>query len=115
MSRPLPGCPFHVPAEPHVYFIATADQRFVKIGWSTNVEERWRQIQGVHPEPLVLVGVLPGAPRLEAEWHWRFPYLRTIGEWFRLEEDLDLAIHKALFDQEEREEQEMEELAGGLS
>ena len=76
-----------------VYFIATHDKSFVKIGWAYEVNQRLKSLQHAHPDQLHLLGSTPGdqgrpggvAPTLRA-------HLRHRGEWFRLQPELLAAI-----------------------
>jgi hypothetical protein len=66
-----------------IYFILANDE-FVKIGSSSNVEARLEQLQSACP----YIGTL--AESLQDEWdvHARFHHLRHNGEWFRYEGEL---------------------------
>jgi hypothetical protein len=69
-----------------VYFAGFAE--YVKIGWSTNVNARLRELQTGAPERLRLYTVLPGIRDKEKDTHRRFAHLRLQGEWFRRAPDL---------------------------
>jgi hypothetical protein len=75
-----------------VYFITTADEQFLKIGVSVDVESRLKNLQTSQPAKLRLVGIIEGDEEVEAKWHRRFRHLRTSGEWFRYADDLQAAI-----------------------
>lgn len=68
--------------ESRVYYIRRADN-LVKIGFSTNVEVRMRDL-GVWD----LLVTEPGGRALERERHEQFADLRVRGEWFRYERPL---------------------------
>lgn len=75
-----------------VYFVATFDERFVKIGFSTDVAQRVRALNAANPEPLNLLGSVPGTPADERAWHIRLAAHRAGGEWFRLAPAVQAAI-----------------------
>jgi len=94
-SQPIPVSPY-APSGPckvgHVYFIATADERFVKIGTSLCVKQRMLTLQAAHPEKLKLIAFIRGGTSKEALWQRRWRALRRIGEWFELTDELRAAI-----------------------
>jgi|ERR1700682_1403208 len=63
-----------------IYFIRTSSA--VKIGFTTNVGNRFLTLQTANAEPLVLLGSIPGSRSIEAELHDHFSYARLQGEWF---------------------------------
>ena len=75
-----------------VYFIATADRRYVKIGYTTNMTRRLRDVQVGNPEPLELLGTLDGTKDDEKRLHHDWRRLRVEGEWFRLTDELAYSI-----------------------
>ncbi len=77
---------------PVVYFIATHDCRYVKIGTTTRIVSRLSQIQTAHPEDLTLLGITLGSRSTEKEWHDRWSHLHVRGEWYRLTTELRDAI-----------------------
>lgn len=77
-----------------VYFIGGADM--IKIGWSTNVDERLRTMQPHSPVTLVLLATVRGGVALEQQLHERFKKHRAHGEWFRRTPALEDAIEEAL-------------------
>lgn len=79
-----------------VYFITTADEQFLKIGVSVDVESRLKNLQTSQPSRLRLVGIIEGDEDVEAQWHRRFRHLRQSGEWFRYAGDLRAAVHKEI-------------------
>jgi hypothetical protein len=68
----------------YVYFISTANERAVKIGWSSNIAKRLDNLQAANPETLRLVGVVQAGKAKEAEYHKRFRGQKIRGEWYRL-------------------------------
>lgn len=80
----------------HVYFFATADERFVKIGWTSDLPRRFKDIQASQPQPLIFLGALEGPRSDESGWHRYFRSQRAIGEWFALDDGLHWAIDFAL-------------------
>jgi len=77
---------------PVVYFIATHDDRYVKIGTTTRIVSRLSQIQTSHPEDVRLLGITQGSRNREKVWHDRWSHLHTRGEWYRLTPELRDAI-----------------------
>jgi hypothetical protein len=73
-----------------VYFFRCGED--VKIGWSTNVEERQRAIQTTAPGPLELLGQFRGTRADERALHRRFERYRKHGEWFSGGANLEDAI-----------------------
>jgi len=90
-STPSPHA--YLSAYGFVYFIADADH--IKIGRATDPIMRLSDLQVGNPRRLVLLKVIPGGYRAEAEWHERFAELRFDGEWFRAEASLKQAIKEA--------------------
>jgi len=75
------------PGRSVVYFVER--QGFVKIGTSTNLEQRLRDIgkggqmiEGMTVGPVRLLATMPGDHRHEKLLHERFHRLRVEGEWF---------------------------------
>jgi hypothetical protein len=67
------------------YFIQANDGR-IKIGVSTKPENRLKQLQTAHSEPLVILLVVQGD--IERKLHSQFAELRLSGEWFKPESSL---------------------------
>ena len=66
-----------------IYFVqARSGSKLIKIGYSFNADRRIRDLQVGSPEPLLVLGVIPGTRKDERDWHERFHYLRQHGEWF---------------------------------
>lgn len=80
----------------HVYFFATHDRRFIKIGWSSDIHRRFKDIQASHPEPLAFLGAIEGARDVETAWHQSHRSLRVAGEWFTADEGLVWEINFAI-------------------
>ena len=82
-----------------VYFVR-APGHGIKIGFSLNVAERIKDIQGCCPIPLLLVGTLHGGLALERLMRERFVEHRLHGEWFHeriLPDVLDLLAAESEF------------------
>lgn len=58
-------------------------RRQVKIGYSSNVIQRLRQLATASSHPIWLLAVVPGGRQLEQDLHRQFSDLRMQGEWFR--------------------------------
>lgn len=66
-----------------VYFIVAKATSLIKIGISTDVEMRRRDLQSAAGIPLEVALTIPGIRADEARLHRRFYQERTLGEWFR--------------------------------
>ncbi len=69
---------------PLLYFIQQGNQGPIKIGVSTNPQNRLRQLQTASPYDLKLIHVSPNPhwATQEAATHEFFDHLRMAGEWF---------------------------------
>lgn len=67
-----------------IYFfqIDTPD-KFIKIGFATNVAIRLSNVRVSSPYPIEVLAVIPGSEIFEAEIHQKFAAQRVQGEWFR--------------------------------
>jgi hypothetical protein len=68
-----------------VYFVACG--AYVKIGFAEAVPKRLTELQLANPEPLVLIGQVPGGLDRETELHRLFAKWRHRGEWFHLNDE----------------------------
>jgi hypothetical protein len=75
-----------------IYFIRAVNSGTIKIGVSNDPRRRLESMQTGSPEPLELLGVLPGGVDEERRLHRRFSAFRIHGEWFRGDETLAKAI-----------------------
>jgi hypothetical protein len=83
---------FEQPAGSVVYLVSVGDPKFVKIGFTTNFEQRLRSLRtATHAEPMIHV-VVPGARSLERELHARFASARHNREWFQLTDEIEAFI-----------------------
>lgn len=81
-------------SESVVYAIAAGDS--VKIGYTTNLEQRMKAIQSTCPHPIVCLGTAPGGQLLERALHRQFARHRVYGEWFDLPPDQRDALRRRL-------------------
>lgn len=65
-----------------LYAILRADTNEIKIGFSRNVDRRFRLLQASHGAPLELIGKVRGTVVDEQYIHTRFASERKMGEWF---------------------------------
>lgn len=84
-----------------VYFIRAKGVSLVKIGYSSNPEQRLRNLQTSCPHQLDILATLPGSQQTEADIHKKFGHLRMNGEWFRLTSELfafigEITAHKRI-------------------
>lgn len=71
-----------------VYLISGADPKYVKIGFSTSLEQRLRSLRTAsHAEPIVHLAI-PGPRSLERDLHARFASARHNREWFRMTDEI---------------------------
>lgn len=75
-----------------VYFVTCREANAVKIGYSVEPAARLPEIQLGCPLALTLEAVMPGNHQEEARLHRWFADERITGEWFRLNEMLELII-----------------------
>jgi len=73
-----------------VYFAETADGRFVKIGYTNNVNRRISELNVSRPgeSHLRLIASIPGTFGTERQFHSLFSEDHDTGEWFRKSEKL---------------------------
>lgn len=76
---------------PQVYFLRDA-QDFVKIGWTTNLSRRIRELQTAQSGRFHLLGSIPGGEAMEAVMHRFFSHYHARGEWFVMGARLRLFI-----------------------
>lgn len=69
-----------------VYYIS--DKQYIKVGKTTNLENRMSALQHAHSKPLELLGINFDGDSLEPELHKRFAHLRKAGEWFLATKEL---------------------------
>ncbi|MEZ9564837.1 GIY-YIG nuclease family protein [Vibrio artabrorum] len=67
-----------------VYLVKAVDSGIYKIGVTTNLEKRIRQLQNFHHEKLILVASAKGGKKTEAKLHKHFSDDVVKGEWFKL-------------------------------
>lgn len=111
MERAFEGLEFPAPKTPKVYqkkgrleaidrimlgtvYFFVCDERFVKIGWSTDVPARFQKVQSTNPFPLEIALTLPGGVAEEFAFHVRFAAYRHQLEWFRYEGELREFVEK---------------------
>lgn len=71
-----------------IYFLANTRAMAIKIGTSRDVSVRLGSLLTASPDPLEVIGVIPGDRRDEAAWHARWHRLRIRREWFKAEPGL---------------------------
>ena len=70
-----------------VYFIRAGEGGPVKVGFSTDVQQRLRELQTASPHQLTLEAAVMGTPAVEAWFHHELRRWHIRGEWFDLDED----------------------------
>jgi DNA-binding XRE family transcriptional regulator len=64
-----------------IYLISHED-KFLKIGYTCNINNRLSQLQTSNPIRLKVINLIKGDVNLEKELHSRFKDIRVNGEWF---------------------------------
>lgn len=65
-----------------IYFVQAGETGPIKIGWSVRANVRLSDLQTGCPEPLRLLGAVPGKKHEERMFHRMFRHARIRGEWF---------------------------------
>jgi hypothetical protein len=82
------GAPLRHPV-PSIYFIRASNSKRVKIGFTEgDPQSRLSILQTGSPEPLVLIGSVPGTRQDECRLHERLRALNIGGEWFEENKEL---------------------------
>ena len=81
-----------------IYFIVDEECRFVKIGISRNPESRVKDLQSGNPIRLEVAYHFPGDGEGEKELHRYLKDYRTIGEWFRVKDELEEFLNSLGYD-----------------
>lgn len=76
----------------YLYFIACGDA--VKVGVSSDPENRMKELRAGAPGPLRIVAKFEQRGRDEGALHKRIAHLRLYGEWFRHTEEVDALIRE---------------------
>jgi hypothetical protein len=71
---------------PVIYFFRC--RGFIKIGWTTDINQRLASIQTCNPDPVSLAAVIQGGDKQESALHRAFRQHYHRGEWFREEGQL---------------------------
>lgn len=77
-----------------IYFVECGG--LVKIGKATDVRARLSSMQTGNPEPMTLLGEVPGGRADESDLHQRFRSFRVRGEWFRYSGELRTFIDETV-------------------
>ncbi len=75
------------------YFLLNREGTMVKIGRTLNLAKRVADLEAAAGVRLTLLGTLQGDHK--NLWHRRFAADRTLGEWFTLSSELELALREA--------------------
>ena len=71
-----------------IYFAQTGDNRYIKIGYASQVDKRIEGLRTASPLPIKLLASLPGDVPIERQIHARFEGLRANREWFHAHRDI---------------------------
>jgi hypothetical protein len=77
-----------------VYFIVNYQARKVKIGYSTNPEQRLKQLLTGNDGKLELAKVIPGTVKDERKYQRLFCHSKIRREWFELTPELQEFINR---------------------
>ncbi len=69
-----------------VYFIRSGD--LIKIGYTSDLEERKRNLQVNNPTIVEIIKTIPGGYQEEQQLHQKFAHLNKTGEWFYAAQEL---------------------------
>jgi T5orf172 domain-containing protein len=72
----------------YVYFIATANDSAVKIGWASDVRKRCKELQTGCPAELYVAYAIPGTKSDETWARSHFDHLKIRGEWLKFHEEV---------------------------
>lgn len=72
----------------YIYFILDQSANAIKIGFSTNVQERLSTLRTASATSLILLGSMPGTMAQELRLHQQFQDSRLEREWFRVTTEL---------------------------
>ena len=81
-----------------VYLIGDLTRGVCKIGISTNVKRRLKDIQCGYPYPLVILATLKGTFELEHSLHYQFKRYQLQSEWFTIEPTIFKAFNLQISD-----------------
>lgn len=77
------------PQQSHkIYFLQSGLIGAIKIGYSGDIEKRFKGLRYASAEPVHLLGWIYGGPEAEGRLHERFAPYRQHGEWFRPVDEL---------------------------
>ena len=77
---------FQPDKEPYLYLLECNNK--YKIGYSTNLEQRFKAFNTASPLPHKIIAVAPGGKQQETTLHNVFNKYRGYGEWFSKEQDI---------------------------
>lgn len=81
-QNPLP------PSGANVVYFISINNEFVKIGITSDLEGRLKDLQMCNPYFIKVEVAIPGGYHLETKYHQRFSQYREHGEWFRLSPEI---------------------------
>lgn len=75
-----------------VYFVGNITDNSIKIGYSSNIQKRIKQLSTGSSQRLTLLGYIESEKSLEKELHIKFSHhrIRSNGEWFSVNDNSDL-------------------------
>lgn len=66
-----------------IYFIQCQSTKLIKIGFASNIKNRFSSIQTGSPTPLKIIGAVVCDKSIEKKLHDKFENIRVHGEWFK--------------------------------
>jgi hypothetical protein len=92
-------CPAGAPRR-GVYFLANESRTRVKIGKSTDIDHRIRDLGRMNADPVVLIAEVRGYTEVEKWMHRRFAAQRSHGEWFAVNDEIRAMVDSAIADRD---------------
>ena len=79
-----------------IYFIKS--EEYVKVGYSANVEKRFKQYITENPNPITLIAKFNGGFSIEKKIHKQLNKWKHRGEWFKLTDDCKIKIDQIVLE-----------------
>lgn len=76
-----------------VYVIGNKEFKLCKIGFSTDINKRIKSLQTGCPFKIEILAIITGSYEIEKQLHLKYKKYNTTGEWFRIEEDLEIDLN----------------------
>jgi hypothetical protein len=77
----------------YIYFIQCNNNKYIKIGYTTNLKTRIQVIQSNNPEKINVLNVINGTERMERKIHRELNKYNIRGEWFLPDDEVIKAMN----------------------